>query len=162
MRCKNSNSRIGVKPAMLHFNVRRLNALKQVNATLEQLSSLEPFFRGPGQRTLKRIFTEVFRGQGATRRSPRWRPLSPTSRRTTARRGILHHTGRLRRSFTNTPVVEIQGNRMRFGSNVPYAKYHETGTSRMPARPIVGHAAKLAPSRLQRAMRQYLREQHGH
>ena len=46
---------------------------------------------------------------------------------------------------------------MRIGSNVPYAKYHETGTRYMPARPVLGHAAIIARSRLTRALNKYFR-----
>jgi phage gpG-like protein len=75
----------------------------------------------------------------------KWAPLSP---RTIAQKGfstILIDTGRLWDSLT-TPwgnsdtLLEVSGNppSLVFGTKVPYAKLHETGTRHMPARPITG------------------------
>lgn len=51
---------------------------------------------------------------------------------------ILFLKGRLALSML-TPggenVLDIDKNRMFFGTSVPYARYHQEGTSRMPARP---------------------------
>ena len=49
----------------------------------------------------------------------------------------LTKTGRLRASLTGPAIRNIGGRRMELGSDVPYGGYHQTGTSRMPARPPV-------------------------
>ena len=148
---------------MLSVDIKGLDrAIKELLAVDDEIESLEEFFRGPATRVMKRTFTDIFRGEGQTKQTPRWRELSAGSRK--AREGrwgnskILRRTGRLRRSYTQTPVVHVEAKQMRISSNVPYAGYHETGTRRMPARPVIGYAAKVAPSRLQRALNKYLRE----
>lgn len=50
---------------------------------------------------------------------------------------ILQRTGRLRGSLTGPSVRQIGPKRMELGTNVPYARYHQTGTSRMVARPVI-------------------------
>lgn len=51
---------------------------------------------------------------------------------------ILDDTGALRRSLTQrgdpNQIVEILPLELSFGSNLPYSRYHQTGTSRMPRR----------------------------
>lgn len=56
---------------------------------------------------------------------------------------ILVDTGRLFESLTledgTSDTIWITGDKfITFGTSVPYAIFHETGTSRMPARPAVG------------------------
>jgi phage gpG-like protein len=56
---------------------------------------------------------------------------------------ILIDTGRLFESLTledgTSDTIWITGDKfLTFGTSVPYAIFHETGTSRMPARPAVG------------------------
>lgn len=64
----------------------------------------------------------------------RWAPLK-------VRRGkILQDTGRLRASFHRKTIA---GNRVTIGPGVAYARYHQTGTSRMPARPMVPEGGNL-------------------
>ena len=69
-----------------------------------------------------------------------WPALAPS---TVARKGhsrILIDTRRLIRSVTlessADKVIEITDNSLVFGTNVPYARYHEEGTSRLPKRPV--------------------------
>jgi phage gpG-like protein len=54
-------------------------------------------------------------------------------------RPILFQTGRLRQSFLEGPehIEEAEGTALTFGSRVPYAIFHQLGTRRMPARPIL-------------------------
>lgn len=73
-----------------------------------------------------------------------WPPLAAsTAAHKTRRRGgqILVESGRLMRSLT-TPnaqdaIRDITGRKMTLGTDTPYAGFHQTGTSRMPARPII-------------------------
>jgi phage gpG-like protein len=55
---------------------------------------------------------------------------------------ILVRTGRLRESLTSRTgagaVYEESPLELRSGTSVPYAQFHQTGTSRMPARPPEG------------------------
>jgi phage gpG-like protein len=58
---------------------------------------------------------------------------------------ILVHTGRLYESVvtpngTSDTIWETSADPayLIFGTSVPYARYHQTGTRRMPARPFMG------------------------
>lgn len=157
---------------MLQFQAKSVILLDVEIRRIEKIiDSLEDFYRGPATRSLKNTFTEIFRGEGQTRQTQKWAPLAQSTLRARARRRrnrqkgqrfgskILWDTGRLRSSYIYTPVIHIEGNTMRYGTSVPYAKYHETGTRFMPARPVVGYAAVLAPRRLQRALNKYIREE---
>jgi len=53
----------------------------------------------------------------------------------------LIDTGALRSSVTSQAsgtVREISSNRLRFGTAIPYAAFHQHGTGRIPARPFLG------------------------
>jgi phage gpG-like protein len=55
-------------------------------------------------------------------------------------RPILFQTGRLQRSFQQEGpdhIEESDGTTLAFGSRVPYAIFHQLGTRKMPARPIL-------------------------
>ena len=49
----------------------------------------------------------------------------------------LTRSGRLRGSLTGPSIRRIGPKRMELGTGVPYARYHQTGTSRMVARPVI-------------------------
>ena len=82
-----------------------------------------------------------------------WAPLAPATIAARARlielgkifvrpaSPILVETGRLYRSFTDRfhpdHLEFISADRLEYGSFVPYAIYHEEGTSKMPAREIL-------------------------
>ncbi len=72
-----------------------------------------------------------------------WAPLSPVTIARKEHSAILVDTGRMFESLT-TPngtedTVWITGPTwLTFGTEVPYAHFHQTGTKRMPARPHVG------------------------
>ncbi|PYV09102.1 MAG: hypothetical protein DMG23_11815 [Acidobacteria bacterium] len=72
-----------------------------------------------------------------------WPPLSPRyARRKQKRypgRPVLQAGGRLRGSLVGKSadtVEALEPGRMKFGTSVPYAIFHQTGTRKMPARPI--------------------------
>lgn len=86
-----------------------------------------------------------------------WAPLSPVtiamkgarSGHVAAHSTILIDTGRLFESLTTpdgtSDTIWITGDRfLTFGTSVPYAIFHETGTARMPARPAVGLSDETA------------------
>lgn len=89
-------------------------------------------------------------GQGAW---AQWAPLAQSTIADRLRRGydagpILERTGQLRQSTTErgTPgnVFIVAANGVEVGTLTPYAKYHQSGTRRMPKRVIVG----LTPERM--------------
>src|SRR5580765_3894261 len=75
-----------------------------------------------------------------------WPPLSDGYARWKAKhypgRPILVRTGALQESLTSRTgagaIYEESPLELNLGTNIPYAKYHQTGTSKMPARPPEG------------------------
>lgn len=71
-----------------------------------------------------------------------WAPLAPSTLASKIRRGestsILEATGTLRDSLTRKTdgghVELVEPHQLIFGSQVPYAKYHQRGTRTMPRR----------------------------
>jgi phage gpG-like protein len=72
---------------------------------------------------------------------PGWAPLTASTIRSRRYPGkpILSQTEALKNSLTSRPlgVERITNNNAVLGTNVPYAGFHQSGTSRMPARRIV-------------------------
>jgi phage gpG-like protein len=73
-----------------------------------------------------------------------WAPLADSTVQRKARAGldprILHATGDLVASVTTDSGDNIGISRkdgLDFGTTLPYAGFHQTGTGRMPARPVV-------------------------
>jgi phage gpG-like protein len=93
---------------------------------------------------LREMIAEQFATEGAASGTP-WAPLAPSTLRKRRGGSILNATGALLSSLTDagTPghVEDIGGQQLLFGSSVPYAIFHQTGTRRMPARPIVALSA---------------------
>ncbi len=87
----------------------------------------------------------VFSAEGAFEERSRWQELSPAYAKWKARhfpgRKILERTGRMKRSLTTKGgpdnVLEITPKSLSVGTRVPYAMYHQKGTSRMPMRKII-------------------------
>ncbi len=93
-----------------------------------------------------RATLEQFEAQGS-RGGAQWQPLSENYGKWKARKypgkPILVKTERLRRSFSlggqkgGDQVYEAQPLSLTMGTAVPYARYHQRGTARMAARPIL-------------------------
>jgi phage gpG-like protein len=74
-----------------------------------------------------------------------WEELSPVTVDAKGFAKVLVKTGRLYESVvtpngTSDTIWETSADPayLIFGTSVPYAKYHQTGTRRMPARPFMG------------------------
>jgi phage gpG-like protein len=69
--------------------------------------------------------------------TPVWAPLKPSTLKEKKRKGYsstpLIRTGHYRQSFRSFYDNDGAG----VGSEVPYSKYHETGTQHLPARPAL-------------------------
>ncbi len=114
---------------------------------VSSLTDLEPLIRQIVD-TLEQRFAKAFATEGASSGSM-WAPLSAGYRAWKLRaypgRGILVRTGRLRGSLTSGGgggIRVITPRRGEIGTAVPYARYHQSGTSRMPARPVI----RLSPA----------------
>lgn len=107
-----------------------------------QLDDSEPVFQAMAEQFGKTM-TSQFRKQGGHSGS-QWAPLSPAyaawKQRLFPGKPILQLGGDLRDSLIKRPfgVDEVWDKGMVVGTAVPYATYHQNGTDRMPARPIIG------------------------
>lgn len=82
---------------------------------------------------------EQWLGRGARYRQP-WAPLAPSTVAEKFRAGLPLHplirTGKLANSLSHRPlaVEHITGGEVTAGTDVKYARYHQTGTRYMPRR----------------------------
>lgn len=89
----------------------------------------------------REMMARQFASQGSAEGTP-WAPLAPsTLRRRRTSPSILYATGALLRSLTEPGaaghVEELEDQSLTLGSGLPYALYHQTGTRRLPARPLI-------------------------
>lgn len=78
-----------------------------------------------------------------------WSPLSPITRKTT--RAILRETGAL----ANSVAGESGGNVGRVRVGAEYGIYHQTGTSHMPQRKIIGISQTRHVPKIQKIFEDY-------
>jgi len=108
----------------------------------QQLGDLTPVWQD-----LKKIFIQIIRANFRTEgqhSGPGWAPLNPAYARYKARKypgkTILRATDTLFKSLTGVGggwIERITPRYAEFGTRVAYAKFHQLGTSRMPARPPI-------------------------
>ena len=104
----------------------------------------------------------------ATGRAAEWAPLAESTAKERVRLGyggdhpILWRTGLLGESLATAGaagnLTEIGDWEARFGTDIPYGRFHQLGTSRMPARPIVG-LTRDRKAAVVRRLRDYIFEQ---
>lgn len=104
-----------------------------------RVTDASPAFREIAQ-LLRRYERRQFTSQGAFA-SGGWAPDAESTVRLKAAKGldprILHATGDLEQSLTGSSgghVEVVAAHQLVFGTSVPYARFHQTGTSRMPRR----------------------------
>lgn len=109
----------------------------------DHLDRAEPAFEAMARLQVERVNRRQFREQGSAE-TGKWAPLSQAyeARKRILRPGakILHFDGDLEDSLTNVPsgVFEITDRGFTVGTQIDYAKYHQAGTPRMPARKLIG------------------------
>ena len=126
------------------------------------LSDLRDFWQTAGEDVMKDTFELLFESEGAVGQFQKWHPLSPAyarqKRATYPNAGILERRGDLRKSLTQTPIVNTSRAQMTYSTAVPYAKYHEYGTGNIPARPIFARAAVIVAAPMRKALNAYLKK----
>lgn len=118
---------------------------------LKQLTKLSRDIASkPFKRLEEKVFTILLKTHAyyfENEISPQRRKWEPLAESTIQRKGhdtILVDTGDLKASLTERRkgirTVDRRGDTLEiaFGSDVEYLQYHQTGTSRMPARPALG------------------------
>lgn len=120
----------------------RRELLRFKDATADASPAFEQILMGTGRGSfsLRKIEGKQFATQGKFA-SGGWTKLAPSTVAQKARRGldprILHATGRLSASLTGPGPGHIEivtPQSMIFGTEVPYARFHQSGTHRMPRR----------------------------
>lgn len=123
-------------PISLRLNLSGLtNTIRGLNRTKDQIGNLTPFWRTIAVPLLKDRIRNTFLQEG-----PGWARLAPSTLRTRKYPDlpILQQTGSLMHSVVDNPVIQSTRRQLLYGTNNPYAVYHERGTSKMPARPFLG------------------------
>ncbi|WP_029136171.1 phage virion morphogenesis protein [Nakamurella lactea] len=111
---------------------------RQLLRWTDRLTDASPAFDRMAS-TVATIEQQQFSSQGGYG-SGGWSPLSPRYRAWKMRhypgKPILERTGALKRSLTDRPfgIEQINETEMTIGTEVPYARYHQRGTDRMPRR----------------------------
>lgn len=93
-----------------------------------------------------RIVARLFDSEGSTGKEGKWAPLSPKyaaiKRARYGDQGILTASGSMRRSLTDSnaenAVYDESPLELVLGTRDPKARYHQTGTRKMPKREIIG------------------------
>jgi phage gpG-like protein len=111
------------------------------------IADATPAFEAMAQYQTKTVNARQFNEQGSVE-TGKWAPLSPPYGRWKARvrpgRPILVFDGDLKREMTvpGQGVYQVWRSGMTVGTEIEYAKYHQTGTPGMPARPLIGTPRK--------------------
>ena len=123
----------------ISIQVEGLERLKQrLKATADKLQNMRQFWSSVGMYVQRQTIRERFNKE----QSPdgqKWKPLAESTKRRKKRhkRGqmkILHDTGALRRSI----AYEAGNNSVKVGSVLKYARTHQFGRGKIPARPFLG------------------------
>lgn len=105
--------------------------------------------------------TEQFASRGARWRTP-WAPLTPSTIAQKRRSGFLNEplvrTTSMRSELTRRPlgVEHIRAQEVDAGTDISYAKFHQRGTRRMPARRLVNASAVAAEGAASAAVLTYI------
>lgn len=125
--------KINIKPE----GVTRLK--QRLNSQANNLLNLQPFWQLVGMYVQKQTIKERFDKEQAPD-GTKWKPLSPARikqrmrRHRTGQMKILQDVGELRRSIQ----YEATQTYVRIGSNLIYARTHQFGRGKIPARPFLG------------------------
>ena len=137
-----------------------IKGIDQVRRELDRIdkriSNTAPFWRSIAIPIIKNKLRDIFLQEG-----PGWAPLAQSTERSRRYPGlpILEQTGALQASLVDHPIVQVSGDKLLYGTNNPYAPFHERGTSRMPARPFLHPAFQEAISEIQNQFVGYIGSQ---
>ena len=112
---------------------------QRLQAIADELRDMRPLWQAVGMYVQRQTIRERFDKE----QSPggqKWKPLSPATlkqrsvKHKTGHMKILQDTGELRRSIT----YEAEPNSVRVGTALKYARTHQFGRGKIPARPFLG------------------------
>lgn len=124
----------------INIKVEGLNEVqKKLKVTADKLKNMTQFWDSVGRYVQRQTIKERFDKE----QSPdgqKWKPLAPSTvkhRKKRHKKGnmkILQDTGELRRSIAYEP----EDNCVKIGSKLKYARTHQFGRGKIPARPFLG------------------------
>ena len=124
----------------INVKVEGLEKLRQsLKVTTEKLKDMRQFWSSVGLYVQRQTILERFNKE----QSPdgqKWKPLAPATIKAKKKRHkhgqmkILHDTGELRRSIN----YEADNNSVKVGSKLKYARTHQFGRGKIPARTFLG------------------------
>ena len=124
----------------INIKAEGVNRLKQkLQSQANNLLNLQPLWQLVGMYVQKQTIKERFYKEQAPD-GTKWKPLSPArikqrmKRHKSGNMKILQDTGELRRSVQ----YEAKQTYVRIGSNLIYARTHQFGRGKIPARPFLG------------------------
>jgi phage gpG-like protein len=121
------------------------HGLEKAVADLDKLGDRAKDIRPLG-RQLGRIVADSNERRYSTRGNGRWAPLAASTQARKARAGqdsrILRATGALHNSLVHPQMNAESGTELRFGTDVPYARFADRGTRNEPQRKLM----ELRPS----------------
>lgn len=137
----NSLYKRGISVSMkINIRPEGVNRLRQnLQARVQRLQNLQPLWQSIGMYVQRQTIKERFDKEQAPD-GTKWKPLSPARVRQRLRRHksgqmkILQDIGELRRSVN----YEAGKNYVRIGSTLKYARTHQFGRGKIPARPFLG------------------------
>lgn len=112
---------------------------KKLKVTTEKLKDMRQFWSSVGMYVQKQTIKERF-DKEQTPDGQKWKPLAPATIKHRMKRHkkgnmkILQDTGELRRSVK----YEADTHSVKVGSNLIYARTHQFGRDKIPARPFLG------------------------
>ena len=129
--------------------------IRGLDRTQNRLTNLTHFWRPEAVPIIQRTLRQIFDREG-----PGWAPLSQSTLRSRLipNLPILQQTGALMASVVDHPFIETRRKALLFGTENPYAHFHEFGTSRMPARPFLGPAIERSMIKIRQQYLNYIRQ----
>ena len=111
---------------------------QRLKTAAEKLKDMRPLWSSVGMYVQRQTIKERF-DKEQTPEGEKWEPLAPTTikRKKRHKRGqmkILHDTGELRKSIT----YEAGNDHVKIGSKLKYARTHQFGRGKIPARRFLG------------------------
>lgn len=111
-----------------------------------RISNYSPLLNQVGKIELDETRKRILQTKMSPNGTP-WLPWAPSTlayrnKKGNASKGLLNDTGALLNSFK----IIVKDKQVVVGTNLPYAKYLQDGTNKMPARPFIGLPVKSQES----------------
>lgn len=124
----------------INIQVEGIKQLQQkLKVTADKLKGMRQFWASVGSYVQRQTIRERFNKEQSPDRQ-KWKPLAPSTVKRRLKRHkkgnmrILQDTGELRRSI----AFEAGDSSVRIGSKLKYARTHQFGRGKIPARPFLG------------------------